>query len=133
MSTSSEWGQKYPTTVTAFEASSEKPTSFLSLPRDLLRVICTTNAIESSKRQFRIAAKNREDLPSDDVAVKLPCLAMCTIQDRHARARAKERGTEFAVKRKTARRLVEGQITAPWSTALAQLAVAHPDRINHYL
>jgi putative transposase len=35
--------------------------------------------------------------------------------------------------RTAASRLVEGQVTTNWKQALAQLAIAYPDRINPYL
>ena len=46
--------------------------------------------------------------------------------------RAKERGIP-AGQRKAAGRLVEGQVTTNWKQALAQLALAYPDRINPHL
>lgn len=38
-----------------------------------------------------------------------------------------------SAERKASGRLVEGQITTNWNQALAQLAIAYPDRINPYL
>lgn len=69
---------------------------------------------------------------SDDAARKLLWLAICNIEDRRARERAKERGKP-ANERKASGRLVEGQVTTNWKQALAQLAVAYPERINPYL
>ena len=129
----SEWGQKYPTTVKTFEAAWERFTPFLAFPPALRRVIYTTNAIESLNFQLRKIIKNRGHFPSDDAAVKLLWLAICNIEDKRARERAKERGAGPTVKRKAAGRLVEGQITTNWKTALAQLAMAYPDRIDPHL
>ncbi|RLV51307.1 IS256 family transposase, partial [Aeromicrobium phragmitis] len=70
--------------------------------------------------------------PNDAAVVKLLWLAICNIEDKRARERAKERGKP-ASERKASPRLVEGQITTNWKKALAQLAIAYPDRINPYL
>ena len=50
-----------------------------------------------------------------------------------ARDRAKEKGRKKGEKRNAEGRLVEGQVTTNWKQALAQLAIAYPDRINPYL
>ena len=82
--------------------------------------------------QLRKIIKNRGHFPSDDAATKLLWLAICNIEDKRARDRAKERGTPRTA-RKAAGRLVEGQITTNWKQALAQLQLAYPDQINPYL
>ena len=99
----------------------------------LRRVIYTTNAIESLNYQLRKIIKNRDHFPSDDAVVKLLWLAICNIEDKRARDRLKERGRARGVKRNAEGRLVEGQITTNWKQALAQLALAYPDRIQPYL
>ena len=129
----SELGKANPNTVRVFEDAWERFTPFLAFPPMLRRVIYTTNAIESLNYQLRKTIKNRGHFPSDDAAVKLLWLAICNIEDKRARERAKERGGSRATKRKAEGRLVEGQITTNWKQALAQLALAYPDRINPYL
>jgi hypothetical protein len=62
--------------------------------------------------------------------IKLLWLAICTIEDKRARDRAKEAGLGRGAKRKADGRLVEGQVTTNWKQALAQLALVYPDRIN---
>ncbi|BCT77488.1 hypothetical protein SCMU_33300 [Sinomonas cyclohexanicum] len=64
--------------------------------------------------------------------MKLLWLAICNIEDKRARQRAKERGLP-AHRRKADGRLVQGQVTTNWKQALAQLALAYPERINPYL
>lgn len=91
---------------------------FLAFPPALRRVIYTTNAIESLNYQLRKVTKNRTQFPTDDAVVKLLWLAICTIEDKRARQRAKERGKP-ASQRKAAGRLVEGQVTTNWKQALA--------------
>lgn len=123
-------GAKNPNTVRVFEDAWERFTPFLAFPPMLRRVIYTTNAIESLNYQLRKVTKNRGHFPSDDAVVKLLWLAICNIEDKRARERAKERGGSRGSTRKSEGRLVEGQITTNWNQALAQLALAYPERIN---
>jgi putative transposase len=128
----SELGLANPNTVRVFEDAWDRFTPFLAFPPMLRRVIYTTNAIESLNYQLRKVTKNRGHFPSDESAVKLLWLAICNIEDKRARDRAKERGST-RTKRTAEGRLVEGQITTNWKQALAQLTIAYPDRINPYL
>jgi len=129
----SELGKRYPNTIATFANAWERFTPFLAFPPELRKVIYTTNSIESLNYQLRKIIKNRGHFPSDDAATKLLWLAICTIEDKRARDRAKERGTPRGGKRTAESRLVEGQITTNWNQALAQLQLAYPDRINPYL
>jgi transposase-like protein len=130
--TRSELGHKYPTTVATFTNAWERFIPFLAFPPELRRVIYTTNSIESLNYQLRKIIKNRGHFPNDDAVVKLLWLAICNIEDKRAREREKERGRP-PNERRASGRLVEGQVTTNWKQALAQLALAHPDRINQYL
>ena len=125
-------GEKYPSTVKTFRDAWERFTPFLAFPPALRRVIYTTNSIESLNYQLRKVTKNRGHFPNDAAAVKLLWLAICNIEDKRARERAKERGRP-ANERRAAGRLVEGQITTNWKQALEQLVLAYPDRINPHL
>ena len=128
----SELGKANPHSIRVFEDAWTKFVPFLAFPPMLRRVIYTTNAIESLNYQLRKVTKNRGHFPSDDAAVKLLWLAICNIEDKRARDRLKERGRARGVKRNAEGRLVEGQITTNWKQALAQLALAYPDRIHPY-
>lgn len=125
-------GKKYPSTVKAFRDAWERFVPFLAFPPALRRVIYTTNAIESLNYQLRKVTKNRGHFPNDLAAVKLLWLAICDIEDKRARERAKERGVPGS-QRKAPGRLVEGQATTNWKQALEQLALAYPDRINPHI
>ena len=125
----SELGQANPNTVQVFENAWDRFTPFLAFPPMLRRVIYTTNSIESLNYQLRKIIKNRGHFPSDDAVVKLLWLAICNIEDKRARDRLKERGRSRGVKRNAEGR----QITTNWKQALAQLALAYPDRIQPYL
>ena len=129
----SELGQRNPNTVRVFQDAWERFTPFLAFPPMLRRVIYTTNAIESLNYQLRKIIKNRGHFPNDAAVVKLLWLAICNIEDKRARDREKERGLGRGAKRTAEGRLVEGQTTTNWKQALAQLALAYPERINPYL
>lgn len=130
--TASQWGRKYPHAVATWRAAWERFIPFLEFPPELRRVIYTTNSIESLNYQLRKVTKNRGHFPNDTAVVKLLWLAICNIEDKRARQRAKERGKP-ATERKASGRLVEGQVVTNWKQALAQLALAYPDRINPHL
>jgi len=128
----SVWGKKYPHAVKTWEAAWERFTPFLAFPPELRRVMYTTNSIESLNYQLRKVSKNRGHFPNDEAVIKLLWLAICNIEDKRARERAKDRGKP-AKERKAQPRLVEGQVVTNWKQALAQLAIAYPDRINPHL
>jgi putative transposase len=128
----SELGKKYPNTVATFDNAWDRFIPFLAFPPELRKVIYTTNSIESLNYQLRKIIKNRGHFPNDDAVVKLLWLAICNIEDKRAREREKERGLP-ADDRRAEPRLVEGQITTNWKQALAQLALAYPDRIDPHL
>jgi putative transposase len=130
--TDSNWGKKYPHAVATWEAAWERFTPFLAFPPELRRVIYTTNSIESLNYQLRKVTKNRGHFPSDDAVTKLLWLAICNIEDKRARNRERDRGKKGS-ERKAQGRLVEGQVVTNWKQALAQLAIAYPDRINPHL
>ena len=125
-------GKKYPSTAKAFRDAWERFIPFLGFPPALRRVIYTTNSIESLNYQLRKVTKNRGHFPNDAAVVKLLWLAICNIEDKRARERARERGLPPS-QRKAPGRLVEGQITTNWKQALEQLALAYPDRINPHI
>ena len=70
--------------------------------------------------------------PSDDAVIKLLWLAIRDIEDKRARARAKEKGIPKD-KRKAAGRLVEGATVQGWKQALGALALHYPDRLEPYI
>jgi putative transposase len=93
-----------------------------------LEVIYTTNSIESLNYQLRKIIKNRGHFPNDDAVIKLLWLAIRDIEDKRARARAKEKGAPRN-QRKAAGHLVEGATVQGWKAALGALALAYPDRL----
>ena len=64
--------------------------------------------------------------------IKLLWLAIRDIEDKRARARAKEAGLP-ADQRRAPGKLVEGSVIQGWKQALGALALAYPERITPYL
>ncbi len=128
----SDMGRKYPSAVKTWRAAWDRFIPFLAFPPELRKVIYTTNTIESLNYQLRKVTKNRGHFPNDDAAVKLLWMAICNIEDKRARERAKERGKK-AADRRASGRLVEGAVTTNWKRALEQLSIVYPERIDHHL
>jgi putative transposase len=125
-------GRRYPGAVAVWDRAWERFTPFLAFPPEVRRIIYTTNAIESLNYQLRKIIKNRGHFPTDEAVVKLLWLAIRDIEDKRARARAKERGAPRN-KRKAPGRLVEGAIIQGWRQALNALAIAYPGRLPEHL
>ena len=64
----------------------ERVIPFLAFPRDIRRVIYTTNAIESLNSSLRRAVKIRGHFPNDTVATKLLYLVLLKVQKKWTRA-----------------------------------------------
>ena len=88
----SDLGRRYPATVATWTNAWERFIPFLAFPPELRRIIYTTNAVESLNYQLRKIIKNRGHFPNDEAAIKLLWLAIRDIEDKRARARAKEKG-----------------------------------------
>jgi putative transposase len=125
----SELGRRYPAAVATWENAWERFIPFLAFPPELRKIIYTTNSIESLNYQLRKIIKNRGHFPSDDAVVKLLWLAIRDIEDKRARARARDRGKP-ASKRTAPGRLVEGGTIHGWKAAINTLALTYPDRLN---
>ena len=93
--------------------------------------IPVTNAVESLNYQLRRSSRIGH-FPNDDAAIKLLWLAIRDIEDKRARARAKEKGLP-PTQRTAPGRLVEGATVQGWKAALGALALAYPDRLAGYL
>jgi putative transposase len=128
----SDLGRHSPATVQTWENAWERFIPFLAFPPELRKIIYTTNAIESLNYQLRKIIKNRGHFPTDDAVIKLLWLAIRDIEDKRARARAKEKGLPPNQRRAPAR-LIEGAIVQGWKQALGALALHYPERLNPYL
>jgi putative transposase len=128
----SDLGRKYPAAVATWENAWERFIPFLAFPPEVRRIIYTTNAIESLNYQLRKIIKNRGHFPNDDAVIKLLWLAIRDIEDKRARARAKEHGLPRD-QRKAPGRLVEGATVNRWKQALGALALHYPERLAPYI
>ena len=88
----------------------EEFTPFLRFPPELRRIVYTTNVVESVHYQLRKVTKTRGHFPTDQSALKLLRLA--------ARNITNKRGGNL------------GTGTRGWKTALNQLEIHFPNRLN---
>lgn len=82
----SKWGSRFPTIVQSWRSNWERVIPFLAFPRDIRRVIYTTNAIESLNSTLRRAVKIRGHFPNDTAATKLLYLGLMKAQKKWTRA-----------------------------------------------
>jgi putative transposase len=128
----SDLGRRYPAAVMTWRNAWDRFIPFLAFPPELRKIIYTTNAQESLNYQLRKIIKNRGHFPNDDAVIKLLWLAIRDIEDKRARARAKEKGLPRN-SRKAPGRLVEGGTVHGWKAALGTLALTYPDRLEPHL
>lgn len=70
------WNDKYPTIAPMWIRHWDNIAPFLAYPKDIRRVIYTTNTIEAINRQIRKVIKTKGSFPSDDAACKLIYMAL---------------------------------------------------------
>ena len=70
------WGKKLPAIVQSWRRVWEQVIPFFAYPREIRKIIYTTNAIESLHMQLRKVLKSRGHFPSDEAATKLIYLAL---------------------------------------------------------
>ncbi len=99
-----EWGQKYPSIVSTFRRNREHIIPFFAYPKEVRKIIYTTNAIESLHMRLRKIIKTRGHFPNDEAAIKLLYLALRNIT-KEWRMSARE-----------------------WSQAKAHFAILYPER-----
>jgi putative transposase len=125
-------GKRHPGAVAVWERAWERFIPFLAFPPEVRKIIYTTNAIESLNYQLRKIIKNRGHFPNDDAVVKLLWLAIRDIEDKRARARAKEKNRPKG-QRTAPGRLVEGAVVQGWTQAINALAIAYPGRLPEFI
>jgi putative transposase len=81
-----KWGARFPTIVQSWRSNWKRLIPFLAFPRDIRRVIYTTNAIESVNSILRRAVKIRGHFPNDTAALKLLYLCLLKAQKKWTRA-----------------------------------------------
>jgi transposase-like protein len=70
------WGKKLPAIVQSWRRVWEQVIPFFAYPKEIRKIIYTTNAIESLHMQLRKVLKNRGHFPGDEAATKLIYLVL---------------------------------------------------------
>jgi len=76
------WGAKYPPVVRLWRSRWNEVVPFLAYPREIRRILYTTNAIESLNAQLRRVLRPKGSFPNDDAVFKLLFLAIQRAQKR---------------------------------------------------
>ena len=74
-----QWGTQYPAIVRLWENAWAEFVPFLQFDREIRRIICTTNAIESVNARIRKAVKARGHFPNEQAALKCVYLAVMAL------------------------------------------------------
>ncbi len=82
---SSALGARYPMIARSWRSNWQRVIPFLAFPREVRRIIYTTNAIESLNFSLRKIIKCRGHFPSDEAATKLLYLALIRAEQKWAR------------------------------------------------
>jgi len=70
------WGDKYPAIVKSWRNNWGKITPFLQFPKEIRRVIYTTNIVESLNNTFRKSVRNRGHFSTEESIMKVLYLAI---------------------------------------------------------
>ena len=73
------WGSKYPIVIKSWESNWLELTTFFDYPREIRRLIYTTNPVEGYHRQVRKVTKTKTTYPNDDALRKIIYLATMDI------------------------------------------------------
>ena len=76
---SEEWGKKYPAIVRLWSNSWAEFVPFLQFDKEIRRIVCTTNAIESVNARIRKAVRARGHFPNEQAALKCVYLAVMAL------------------------------------------------------
>lgn len=104
-----KWEKKYPHSINSWENNWDTLCTFFAYPKDIRKIIYTTNVIESLNRQFRKVTKNKAVFPSNESLMKILYLAT---QD---------------ITKKWTRRYDN------WDLVINQLSIMYGDRITKYV
>ncbi len=66
-----KWGKKYPLVINSWQSKWENLSVYFKYPKDIRRIIYTTNIIESVHRQFRKLTKTKGAFPNETSLTKL--------------------------------------------------------------
>ena len=74
-----KWGKKYPKISESWHANWPQLSTYFKYPKEVRKLIYTTNAIEGFNRQLRKVTKSKSVFPTDDSLFKMLYLAMIDI------------------------------------------------------
>jgi len=75
-----KWDGRYPTISKSWATHWPRVIPFFSYPKEIRKIIYTTNAIESLNNSLKKTIKHRASFPNDEAAVKLLYLSLKNIQ-----------------------------------------------------
>ena len=79
------WGDRYPMVAQAWRSNWERVRPFFAFPREVRKLIYTTNAIESLNSTLRKVVRVRGHFPNDEAALKLLYLAIRNVEKKWTR------------------------------------------------
>ncbi len=71
-----KWGEKYYIAIKPWRDNWNEVVTMFKYPKEVRKLIYTTNAIESFNRQLRKVTKAKSTFPTDEALMKMPYLAM---------------------------------------------------------
>lgn len=74
-----KWGKKFPLVIRSWENNWLELTTYFAFPREIRRLIYTTNTVEAYHRQLRKITKTKTAFPTDDALRKIVYLATMDI------------------------------------------------------
>ena len=77
-----KWGSKYPAGVKSWRKNWSELSTFFKYPKDIRKIIYTTNSIENFNRQLRKVTKAKSSYPSEEALLKSLYLAISDITDK---------------------------------------------------
>jgi transposase-like protein len=104
-----KWGGKYPIVIQSWRNNWEHLTYYFKFPREIRKIIYTTNIIESVHRQFRKLTKTKGAFPNANSLLKLLYMGIRNAQKKWTKP------------------------IANWNLALSQLAIHYEGRLDDYL
>jgi transposase-like protein len=103
-----DWEEKYPAMIKSWRDTWDDFIPFLEFPKELRKIVYSTNAIESLNARYRKAAVRRGHFPTDQAAVKVLYLV--------------------SIERRKNRQNPTGRING-WKDILNQLTIHYADRL----
>jgi len=104
-----KWGKKYPIVINSWQDKWENLSHYFNYPKEIRKIMYTTNIIESVHRQFRKLTKTKGAFPNENSLLKLLYM-----------------GVQNASQKWT-------KPIANWNLALSQLAIIFEGRLDKYL